>query len=118
MTDELNLPADRCLVMGGDLTNCLWTSKGGLVFPETLPITGALLARLREWEIWAADFEDFLTKERRAPFDLEGFTTAGLEIARALKAERPDRNIICCDETMWQSQDEPGLTGDDCRYEI
>jgi hypothetical protein len=118
MTEEPRLPPDKCLVMGGDLTNCLWTRSGDLAFFEDLPISDTLKVRLKAWEAWAFDYEDFLPRERQAPFDLEGFTTAGLDIARALKAELPDWTIIYCDEFKWQYQHELGLTPAECQYEV
>ena len=118
MTDEPLLLPDKYLVMGGDLTHCLWTHTGGLAFYEDLPITDALKARLKAWEEWAFDYEDFLPRERQAPFDLEGFTASGLDIARFLKAELHDWTIIYCDEIKWQYQHELGLTPAECRYEV
>ncbi|MFT8679091.1 MAG: hypothetical protein ABF821_12075 [Gluconacetobacter sp.] len=67
---------------------------------------------------WASDYEDFLPREKRAPFDLEGFTASGLDIARALKTELPDWSIIYCDEFKWQYQNELGLTPAECEYEV
>lgn len=118
MTDESLLPPDKWLAMGGDLTNCLWTSTGGLAFCENLPITDTLKARLEAWKRWADDYEDFSPREKRAPFDLKGFTASGLEIARALKAELPDWIIIYRDEFRWQYQKELGLTPAECEYEV
>ncbi|GBQ22906.1 hypothetical protein AA12717_1330 [Gluconacetobacter sacchari DSM 12717] len=118
MTDEPLIPPDKWLAMGGDLTNCLWTSAGDLAFYEDLPITDALKARLEAWEKWAGDYEDFLPREKRAPFDLPGFTASGLEIARALKAELPDWTIVYRDEFKWQHQEELGLTPAECSYEV
>ncbi|NVN10257.1 hypothetical protein [Nguyenibacter vanlangensis] len=118
MTDEPPLPPDQWLAMGGDLTNCLWTSTGDPMFYEDLPITGALKARLEAWERWASEYEDFLPREKRAPFDLEGFTASGLDIACALKAELPDWTIVYRDEFRWQYQQELGLTLAECQYEV
>ena len=109
---------DKYLIMGGDLTNCLWDSTGDLAFYDNLPITDALKARLKAWESWASEYEDFLPRERRTSFDLEGFTASGLDIARALKAELPDWTIVYCDEFRWQYQKELGLTPADCKYEV
>lgn len=118
MTGKPLLPPDKYLTMGGDLTNCLWDSTGDLLFYEDLPITDALKVRLKAWENWASDYEDFLPREKRAPFDLKGFTASGLDIARALKTELPDWTIIYCDEFKWQYQNELGLTPAECEYEV
>ncbi|WP_253735989.1 hypothetical protein [Granulibacter bethesdensis] len=118
MNDAPVLPPDKYIVMGGDLTHCLWSSKGEMILLANLPISSDLKTRLQEWEDWADDFEDFLPPEECSPFDLEGFTAAGLEIARALKAELPDCTIIYCDEARWQAQKELGLTPAECRYEV
>ncbi|APG30475.1 Hypothetical protein GbCGDNIH3_1596 [Granulibacter bethesdensis] len=118
MKDAPVLPPDKYIVMGGDLTHCLWSSKGEMILLADLPISQDLTTRLQAWEDWADDFEDFLPPEERAPFDLEGFTEAGLEIARALKAELPDYTILYCDESRWQARKELGLTPAECRYEV
>ena len=118
MTDEPDLPDDKCLVLGGDLTEAVWTSNGQPILLEDLPITDQLRTRLDKWIRLTDDFEYYLPKKDRATFDLKGFTATGLTIAKDLKTELPDWTILYCDEWLWQNQDELFLSNDDCRYEV
>lgn len=118
ITDEPDLPDDKCLVLGGDLTEAVWTSDGQPIFLEDLPITDQLRTKLDEWIRLTDDFEYYLPKKERAPFDLKGFTATGLTLAKELKAELPDWTILYCDEWLWQNQDDLFLSDDDCRYEV
>ncbi|MCQ8240456.1 hypothetical protein [Rhizosaccharibacter radicis] len=72
---------NRTLTMGGDLTSCLLDSRGQPVHPDDVRISAELRTRLNRWEDWASQFDDHLPKHRRAPFDLDGFSRAGLAIA-------------------------------------
>lgn len=116
--DKTDLPDDKYLIIGGDLTEAIWTSDGQPILLEDLPITDQLRTKLDEWIRLTDDFEYYLPKKDRAPFDLKGFTATGLTLAKELKAELPDWTILYCDEWLWQNRDDLFLSNDDCRYEV
>ncbi|MCK8637267.1 hypothetical protein CO583_07000 [Parasaccharibacter sp. TMW2.1882] len=118
ITDKAELPDDKCLVLGGDLTEAVWTSNGQPILLEDLPITDQLRTRLDKWIRLTDDFEYYLPKKDRTPFDLKGFAATGLTIAKDLKGELPDWTILYCDEWLWQNRDDLFLADDDCRYEV
>lgn len=86
-------------VMADYLSTGLWGPSGASVEVERVPMSDALKARLAEWCDWYEFNEDYLPAEaRKHAFDHEKFSAAGLELAKAIKAELPDWTIVYFDE--------------------
>jgi hypothetical protein len=72
----------------------VWDVEGASSCADDLPITLALVARIRAWQDWYDRDYD----EEDGPFDRAAFAAEGLAIARAVKAELPDWTVLYLDE--------------------
>ena len=71
----------------------VWDHDGAPLDPARLPPSPKLRARLARWcDRFQASFD--------REIDLEAFAAEGRAIARAVKAELPDRSIVYFDEAV------------------
>lgn len=78
----------------------VWDIEGNSCGTEELPISPALVERLRCWQAHYEAVEDAIEEENRLPreSDWTNFSAEGLAIARALKAELPGWTVFYFDE--------------------
>jgi hypothetical protein len=75
----------------------LWNTQGANLEESEVPMSAALLNRLRAWCAWYERNDEHLPMPDRK-FDLDAFSAEGLKIAQALKAELPDWTVVYFDE--------------------
>jgi hypothetical protein len=102
-----NHPRDRWVrVMADILADGVWDVSGCGRSCEELPISAALVARIRAWQEWHDRFNDEVerddgdeTVESPPGWDIGAFAAEGLDLAKALKAELgPDWTVVYHDE--------------------
>jgi len=85
-------------VMADYGTEGLWTREGYMMLGNALPVSTALMARLRCWCRWYETNTDYCIAD--STFDYVDFAATGLEIAKAIKRELPNWTIIYFDEAI------------------
>jgi hypothetical protein len=78
----------------------VWDIEGNACGTEELPISPALVERLRRWQAHYEAIEDAVEEENRLhrESDWTNFSAEGLAIARAVKAELPGWTVFYFDE--------------------
>jgi hypothetical protein len=78
----------------------VWDIEGNSCGTEELPISPALVERLRRWQAHYEAIEDAIEEENQLPreSDWTNFSAEGLAIARAVKAELPGWTVFYFDE--------------------
>lgn len=86
-------------VMPDYASNGIWHRQGIHAEPDELPISKSLHEWLAAWANRYDINDDFLPEsERKNRLDWSEFTSEGLAIARAIKAELPDWTVVWWDE--------------------
>jgi len=106
-------------VMADYASDGLWDMDGLCASAEELPISELLQARLAAWCAWHdRDCEDYLPVDKRtSEFPVAEFTSEGLAIARAIKAELPDWTVVYLDESRLRLGDRTQLL-EEFEYEV
>ena len=73
----------------------VWEKGGGATTADALPVSVALIQRIREWQAWYDRDEDNWGLFRG---DVAAFSAEGLAIVRAVKAALPDWTVVYFDE--------------------
>lgn len=89
----------------------LWDREGVMADLTELPVSPALILRLRDWAGWYERNDEW-----GGVADRIAFSAAGHLIARAIKAELPDWTVIYWDEAAYF--DSPDGPRDAFEYEI
>ena len=94
--DDNALVADKWVrIMADSCADGVWAEGGGFCSADQLPISAALIERIRAWQDWYdRDENDWgLFKG-----DVQAFSQEGLVIARAVKSALPDWTVVYFDE--------------------
>jgi hypothetical protein len=81
----------------------LWEFDGVMMSRVDLPVSDSLRNRHIKWCDWYEKNDDYLPENERSTFDMIAFCREGLEIAKAVKAELPDWQVIYFDESMFDA---------------
>ena len=76
----------------------VWRKDGAGTSAEELPISSALLARLRAWQETYERLDPVFPEGRDLTAEIAAFSEDGRQIARAVKWELPDWTIVYFDE--------------------
>ena len=89
-------------VMADYSSSGLWRRDGVNVYEHAYGLSSNTLLTLAEWCNWYESNDSYLGELDRKdpPFDLKSFSERGLEVARMIKEELPDWEIVYFDEHM------------------
>lgn len=99
-------------IMGDYCADPLWGPDGTMEALDDLPVSADLRARLAAWEKW---FD--LHSLDNPDFDKAAFSSAGLALAREVKAQLPDWTVIYFDEAAAAGKP-PGAPRETFEYEV
>jgi hypothetical protein len=83
----------------------VWEKGGGAPPVADLPVSAGLIQRIRDWQAWYDRDEDKWGVFRG---DVAALSAAGLEIARAVKAELPDWTVVYFDMAAAEGAEKDG----------
>lgn len=96
----------------------VWNSKGEGCSADSLPISRALLERVRAWQAWFERDAWDGSSDLRPPFDVLAFSAEGLVIARDMKRELPDWTVVYFDQAAGEAVRGKGCGRDTFEHEI
>jgi hypothetical protein len=104
---ESGLAADKWVRIMCDFSaDGVWARTGGAAMPEDLPVSVGLHKRIRAWQDWYERHARPDPEFSSAPpgFGIDAFSSEGLAIAKAVKAELPDWTVVYHDEARAEPQ--------------
>ena len=124
MEEDTLWPDQWVRILADDRADGVWNRHGISGYPEDLPISADLVARIQAWQKWYDDAADE-AYEHDPPFktlDVISFAAEGLAIAHAVKAALPDWTVVYfdearCAEVRHEKTGQPFASEDRARFE-